>query len=236
MHLAEEDLQPSSNSKRWTKRLSLCFVALTIGTLIIWVGMQLSKPASPRHKQVSKIALLPDKPPPPPPPKEEPPPPKEVNKLTPTLEPKQAEQAQPKAAEPLKMEGVAGDGPSPFAAGQVRNEYQSGSPFGDNQGGNGVNSDRAREKFFAVSARQQLRDEIERHLKTDEAQVTASFAVWFSEDGSIARFEMIPTGKASLDESMQQALNDTRHSPLRLAPPPGLVQPLRFKLTLKPAG
>ena len=38
--------------------------------------------------------------------------------------------ATPAPAEALKMEGAAGDGPSPFQAGTVTNEYQGGTTIG----------------------------------------------------------------------------------------------------------
>ena len=44
-------------------------------------------------------------------------------RLGPTPEPVEAP---PQQAEQLKMEGAAGDGPSPFAAGSVANEYKGG--------------------------------------------------------------------------------------------------------------
>ena len=213
------------------KALTTALAALLLVTLAAC-----EKPPAPA-RQVAKIALLPDKPPPPPPP------PKEEPKAKPIEEAKSRpmEQAKPieapPAPAPLKMEGAAGDGPSAFAAGSVGREYAGGDPVttGSGTGGTGTASDRAQERFFANSARQLLRDELERHLKSDSSQLTAVFAIWFDGDGSIRRFELTPTGNAQADTELNAALTETSRG-LKLAPPAGLTQPLRFKLSLRPLG
>ena len=111
---------PESQAKVWLKRLAM---AALVMALLAGIGYGIKKMMSggaPHKKQITTIKLLPDTPPPPPPP-----PPKEPPKEQPKEQPKEAPKApEPKPAETppaenLKMEGPAGDGPSPFAAGAV---------------------------------------------------------------------------------------------------------------------
>ena len=205
-----------------------------------WLKQRLSTPDAP-HRQVARISILPDTPPPPPPPppREEPKPQQRDNKPPPP-------DAAPKAAPvpdnaPIKMEGAAGDGPSPFAAGSVAKDYQGGAPAtgpaaSAAAGGTGVNSDRAQDRFYAQSARQQLQAEIERHLRGDAAELSASFSVWVGRSGAIERFELLPGSNPRDDADLRAALDETARG-LRLAPPPGaLTQPMRFRLKVRPQG
>lgn len=222
------------------RRIAIALLlALVIGALIWWLrGLGASGDAPKR--QVAKISLLPDTPPPPPPPppKDEPrPKPIEAPKPQPMAQ--KAPDAPPAPPAQVKMEGEAGAGPSPFGGGSVTNDYQGGDPgsAASRPSGNGAGSvaDRAQERYFANGARQQLRDEIERNLRRDAAQLTASFAVWFEGDGSIRRFEVQPSGDARADADLTAAL-DAASRILKLPPPPGLQQPLRFRLTVRPVG
>lgn len=124
--LAEDSIA----AKSWGERLWVV-VAVVVGlsvtsALAYWLFTTLSKP-SPPTRQVTRIAIIPDTPPPPPPPPKEekrPEPPKDQKEVK-VEQPKPVE-APPQQAEQLKMEGAAGDGPSPFAAGSVTNEYKGG--------------------------------------------------------------------------------------------------------------
>ncbi len=222
--------------RSWGPKLLVATGFLALAMLAAWGVRNMKAEAPKRH--VAKIALLPDTPPPPPPPKEEkkPEPPKDEPKQVVREEQlKQAEAPKP-ANEPLKMEGAAGDGPSAFAAGAVGKDYTGGNPVtGAPSAAGGTQSDRAQERFYANTARQLLRDEIERHLKSDADQLTATFSLWLQQDGSIQRFELTPSGDASADRAMQLALDETRRL-LKLPPPPAiaLAQPLRFKLSVRP--
>lgn len=214
------------------------FVAAALAVFSMLAGLTAcDKPSGPA-RQVAKIRLLPDTPPPPPPPPREEPKPKPVEqaKARPVEQLKPVESPPPRP-EPLKMEGAAGDGPSNFAAGSVGKDYTGGEPVstGAASGGTGTASDRAGERFFANNARQLLRDEIERHLKSEASQLTAVFSVWFNGDGGIRRFELVPTGNATADSELSAALDETSRA-FRLQPPAGLTQPLRFKLSLRPLG
>ncbi|WP_457422108.1 TonB C-terminal domain-containing protein [Roseateles sp. P5_E7] len=203
--------------------------------LAVWWAVKGIKTDSPK-RQVAKISILPDTPPPPPPP------PKEEKKEPPKEEPKQVmreeqiKQAEaPRPAESIKMEGAAGDGPSAFAAGSVAKDYAGGAPTTGSGGPAGTASDRAQERFYANTARQLLQGEIERHLKADAEQLTATFSIWLDRDGGIQRFELAPSGNDSNDGALRAALDETRRQ-FKLPPPPALAlsQPMRFRLSVRP--
>jgi hypothetical protein len=134
------------------------------------------------------------------------------------------------------MEGAAGDGPSAFAAGNVAKDYAGGAPTtGSSSGAAGTAADRAQERFYANTARQLLQSEIERHLKADAEQLTATFAIWLDRDGAIQRYELSPSGNESNDGALRAALDETRRQ-FKLPPPPALAlsQPMRFRLSVRP--
>jgi len=217
-------------------KLLVAAAFLLLGVAVWWAVKHI-QPDGPR-RQVAKIAILPDTPPPPPPPpkdEKKPEPPKEEPKQV--MREEQIKQVEaPKPAENIKMEGAAGDGPSAFSAGSVSRDYAGGAPTtGGASGPAGTAADRAQERFYANTARQLLQTEIERHLKSDAEQLTATFAVWLSGDGGIQRFELTPSGNDSNDSALRAALDETRRL-FKLPPPPALAlsQPLRFRLSVRP--
>jgi protein TonB len=235
--LAEDSIEATGWGRRLWRLALAGAAALLLAALAWWLAKPPEKPGPPK-RQVSTIAILPDKPPPPPPPPRE-------EKPTPRDEPaptvrdeavKQAEAPKP-ANEPIKMEGAAGDGVGPFAAGTVSREYAGGSPATGSPaaGAAGTASDRALERFFANSARQLLRDEIEKHLNEEVQQAQAEFTLWVERSGAIQRFQLQPTGDARLDAELQAALDQTQRS-LRLPIPPAALQPMKFRLSLRPQG
>lgn len=237
MPLAESSLNPTT-WRQWAMRglIVLVLAGLVVG-LTVLARTMLSAPAAPK-RQIAKISILPDTPPPPPPPREEP------KRPTPKDEPRQVQQQpQPKpqqappAEAPIRMEGAAGNGDSPFAAGTVTQDYKGGTPqVGPAaSGGTGITSDRAAERFYANSARQLLRDEIERQLRPEAGELVATFALWVESDGRIRRYEVAPSGDDARDAELQQALDGTSRA-LKLPAPGGLAQPMRFRLTVRPQG
>ena len=187
--LAEDSIEPSS----WASRLLKVGGALLLVALLIAAALYLRKLAgqdtSPK-RQISKISILPDTtPPPPPPPKETKPPPDAPTKPLPDAPVRKPADVQQPPNAPIKMEGAAGDGPSAFAAGKVNNEY-SGGAVSTGAAQTGTSSDRAQERFYANTARQLLRDAIERSLKCEATQATAEFSVWISREGALSRFEL----------------------------------------------
>lgn len=212
---------------------ALGFVLLAFAA---WWGLTHMKAETPR-RQVAKISILPDTPPPPPPPPKEekkPEPPKEEPKQVMREEAPKPVEA-PKPAEAIKMEGAAGDGPSAFAAGSVNRDYAGGTPVTGSGGPAGSAADRAQERFYANTARQLLQAEIEKFLKADAEQLTATFAIWLDKDGAIQRFELSPSGNDGNDTALRAALDETRRQ-FKLPPPPALAlsQPMRFRLSVRP--
>lgn len=236
-----DDTPTGSPARRWATRIA---IGVAGTALVVGAGLWLStlsggKPAPKR--QVARLALLPDTPPPPPPPPPErpPEPQRQEAKAAPVDEaPKQAEAPKP-ANEPIKMEGAAGDGPSAFAAGAVRNEYAGGTPgTGPREAAAAAAVDRGQQRLYANGARELLREAIERHLRSEADQAVAAFQLWLEADGRIRRVELTPTGDAQLDQQLRAALDDTMRE-LRLPPPPaslGSSTALRFRLTVRPQG
>jgi hypothetical protein len=232
--LAEDSLE-TPPARRWAVRgvVALAALALLAG-LALGIRGLLHAP-SPERRQTARIAILPDTPPPPPPPPKEekkPEPPKDEPKQVMREEP--VHQDVPKPADaPIKMDGPAGDGPSAFAAGTVGSDYKGGAPMiGAAGGGTGV--DRAQERLYANSVRQLLHDEIEKHMRPDGGEVVATFSVWIDPDGTIRRFDLLPTGDAARDADLRAAFDQTTHL-LHLPGHGGVPQPLRFRLSVRPA-
>lgn len=239
--LAEDSPDSPSAAQRIAVLAAVLAGLLLVALLAWWLKGQMSAPSAAK-RQVARIAILPDTPPPPPPPppKDEPkPPPRDHNKPPPPdLAPK-PRQAPAPANEPIKMEGAAGSGDSPFAAGAVSKDYQGGNPqLGASSPGGGAATvaDRAQQRFYAQSARQLLQDQIERSLRSETTELVVGFALWVDRAGAIQRLEVLPSGDARHGDELRSALDDTRRK-LQLAPPPAaLVQPLRFRLTVRPLG
>lgn len=237
--LAESSLEPTSLRQWLVRALLVIVVVALIGGLTIWLKGMMGAPTAAK-RQVAKISILPDTPPPPPPPpkvEKKPEPPKDEVKQV--IRENQVKQDTPKPADaPIKMDGPAGDGPSAFSAGTVSNEYKGGAPVIGTPaatGGGGANvADRAQERFYANSVRQLLHDEIEKHLRAEAGELTATFSVWIEPDGKIRRFELLPTGDATRDSDLRAAFDESSRR-LRLPPHSGLPQPMRFKLSVRPA-
>jgi hypothetical protein len=238
--LAEDTIEGSPHGKR-----ALQALAWLIGLALLlaagwWLKATLgAKPQA--QRQVARITVLPDTPPPPPPqpPKEEPKPlPRPSDKPPPPGQPPEPQAVQPPADAPIKMEGAAGDGPSPFAAGPVTQDYQGGAPkVGGSVGASAPAPvvDRLQQRLYVSSVRPLLRDEIERHLRADATQLSAEFTVWLAADGAIRKVELQPSGDGAADQALQAALNDTQRA-LRLPTPPAAMQPMRFRLDVRPQG
>src|SRR5262245_7843517 len=112
-----------SSGHKWLRRAGFAIGLFGCVGLVAWAGLNMSHGPSAPQRQVARIALLPDTPPPPPPP------PPERPKVEPKEVMKQIDQPKPQLVpqpEQLKMEGQAGEGPSPFAAGEVQNDYIGG--------------------------------------------------------------------------------------------------------------
>jgi type IV secretory pathway VirB10-like protein len=232
----DAELQPAGALRTWAMRIAIAAVALVaVAALALWLRGMLSAPAAPR-KQMARITVLPDTPPPPPPPKlEKPPEAKEQPKQVMREEAPQPVDAPKPADAPIKMDGPAGDGPSAFAAGTVNKEYQGGAPVVGGAGGTRTAADRSQARFYASNARQTLTEELDRRYTGDASALTAEFALWVAADGSLQRYELKATGDARRDAELRAAL-DQAVANVRLAPPPEMTQPLRFRLNIRGAG
>jgi type IV secretory pathway VirB10-like protein len=230
------DAQPASALRTWALRFAIAAVALVaVAALALWLRGMLSAPAAPR-KQMARITVLPDTPPPPPPPKlEKPPEAKEQPKQVMREEAPQPVDAPKPADAPIKMDGPAGDGPSAFAAGAVNKEYQGAAPVVGSGGGTRTAADRSQARFYASNARQTLTEELDRRYTGDATALTAEFSLWVAADGSLQRYELKATGDARRDAELRAAL-DQAVAAVRLAPPPEMTQPLRFRLNIRGAG
>ena len=233
--LAEASLDQPQKVRWWPRAVVVLLTFALFGFIAWGLRTLIESPSAPR-RQVAKISILPDTPPPPPPPKEEkkPEPPKEEPKQM--VREEQPKPDVPKAADaPIKMEGATGDGPSAFDSGKVSKEYDGGTPITGASGPAGTVADRAQERFYANSAKQLLRDEIEKHLKPEAGEVVASFAVWIEPDGRILKIDLTPGANPAVDTDLRAALEETSRL-LHLPSPSGLAQPLRFRMTMRAAG
>jgi protein TonB len=193
-----------SAAKLWSRRLLTGLVMLGFVSFVVWGGMNLSHgPAGPK-RQVARIMILPETPPPPPPPEEHKPQPKD--------EPKQQveapKQETPPEPQPLKMEGQAGEGPSAFAAGEVKQDYIGGD-IGDG----------SRYAAYVGRLEQRIQAELLRHkLRVDNVRLF----LWLLPDGSIQRISVVG-GDGDAEHSVRTALaelNRVDEAPLADMPMP----------------
>lgn len=203
-----------------------------IGAAVLVHSLMGSGPTAPKRQTV-KIAVLPDTPPPPPPPKpEKPPEPKpQENTPQPQDQPKVAEA--PPEAQQLKMEGAAGDGPSAFSAGSVSSDYKGGAIGAGNGASSPSAGDRAKFNFYAKSAQQLLRAELDRTLARDVIRLGARLQIWIDATGRIDRYEIGGLSDAAAQSQVRAAMQDISKG-FRLVPPAGLPQPLEMRLSVNP--
>jgi protein TonB len=193
-----------SAAKLWPRRLVVGLAMLGFVSFVVWGGMNLSHgPAGPK-RQVARIMILPETPPPPPPPEEHKPQPKD--------EPKQQveapKQETPPEPQPLKMEGQAGEGPSAFAAGEVKQDYIGGD-IGDG----------SRYSAYVGRLEQRIQAELLRHkLRVENVRLF----LWLLPDGSIQRIS-VAGGDGEAERSVRTALaelNRVDEAPLADMPMP----------------
>ncbi len=230
--LAEDSVELSRGAR------ALRLVALLVGIALLvaagmWLKDMFSKPSAPT-RQVTKISIIPDTPPPPPPPPKEekrPEPPKDQKEVK-VEQPKPVE-APPQQAEQLKMEGAAGDGPSPFAAGSVTNEYRGGEV--GSIGGGTPRTNRMQYAFFTNALQRHIQDELARNREVKTLDYRVTVAVWLARDGSVQRAELSDsTGDEKSDAALAAGLRQMRA--FREAPPADMPQPIRLRITNRLTG
>lgn len=218
--------------KVWLVRIVLALGLLLI-LVLIGIGLQHLLSGKPSTKKpVTTIKIMPDTPPPPPPPPKEPPKeqPKEQPKEIKMEQPKPQEAPQP-PAEALKMEGAAGDGPSPFAAGTVNNEYKGGE-VATHIGGGGS---KRQFTWFAGLIKSRIEDALAKDPQLASGKYKVVVHVWVKPDGRLDRFEIAgSSGDAITDDHIKAALNAM--PPLSEAPPDDMPQPVKLRITARSAG
>jgi len=209
--------------RRWLKVLVISLIGLLLIGLIATGIKSLTGGKSGKPRKPSTVTLLPDKPPPPPPPPKEekrPEPPKDDKQQMKAV---QNEQPQPAQNEPLKMEGAAGEGSSPFGSGTVGREYAGGAVGGTGSVG-------AAQSMYSGRLQRHLQDQLSRNRKLRESDYRVTVKIWLKRDGTIERAELAAsTGSEKLDELLQESLQQS--PPMREGPPENLVQPLKIRIT-----
>jgi periplasmic protein TonB len=173
----------------WLQRSVIGVAMLGFVGAVVWGGMNLGHSVGTPKRQIARITVLPDTPPPPPPPEEKRPPKEEQQKQqveTPKPEPLPEPQQ-------LKMEGQAGEAPSAFAAGDVKNDYIGGDI------GNG-----SRYAAYVGRVEQRIQLELSRHkVRASNVKVF----IWLQSDGSIQRVS-IQSSDQDAERSVRLALAD----------------------------
>jgi len=213
----------------WIKRSFWIAVGLLIAVLIVLGVKSLLGGHTTTKKPVTTIKLLPDTPPPPPPPPKEPPkeqkePPKEMK----MEQPKPQETPQPPAPETLKMEGAAGDGPSPFGAGKVSNEYKDGD-IGTKIGGK---NSMAAFAWFTSQIKSRIEDALAAQKELAHKQYRVQVNIWFANDGHVERAELQgSSGDKETDDLIRKALLSI--PAMSDSPPADMPQPVKLRVTSK---
>jgi outer membrane biosynthesis protein TonB len=230
-NINEDDEQKPTAKSIWIKRVVISLVAIIVLGGLGYMLKGLFSGGSTGKKAVTTIKLLPDTPPPPPPPPKEPP------KEQPKEQPKEIKEVpQPKPeetppAEVLKMEGAAGDGPSPFAAGAVSNEYKGGD-VGTKIGG-------GPSKYQFAWYTDLIKNKIEGAMAKDKVLANGAYKVvvkiWVASNGRIERYELVgSSGDPERDVLLKKALDSM--PPLSDPPPSDMPQPVKLRVTARTVG
>lgn len=221
---------PGSAARVWITRALIGLLLLAVLAGIGYGIKKLFSGGPAQKKQITTVKLLPDTPPPPPPP-----PPKEPPKETPKEQPKEApKEPEPKPAETpptetLKMEGAAGDGPSPFQAGAVNNEYKGGTvaTIGSDGG--------VKFRWYAGLVKSQIERAIERDKKLTQGQYKIVVSVWLKPNGQFERLSVEQSDTSpEIEQGIREALNDL--PAMQEAPPESMPMPIRMRITAKKMG
>ncbi|WP_052184933.1 TonB C-terminal domain-containing protein [Methylotenera sp. N17] len=224
------DGEDANTMQLWLKRIAIWLLALLVLGAIGYGISKLMSGGATHKKQVTTIKLLPDTPPPPPPP-----PPKEPPKEQPKEQPKEAPKApEPKPAETppaenLKMEGAAGDGPSPFAAGAVSNDYKGGDvkTIGSDGG--------AKFNWYAGLVKSQIENALEKDKNITQGQYKLVVNVWIKSNGDVERLDLVQSdAKDDVEQAVKAALNSMPR--IREAPPEGMPQPIKLRISARKLG
>ena len=225
--LAEEDLLEAS-WKRPVRVAGLALVVLAIVAALVFLIQGLGGQARGPGRQVTKITILPDPPPPPPPPKEAPKP--EPQKSEPrdvkVDQPKPVEAPKPAPDPQIKMEGEAGEGDSPFGAGEVTTEYQGG----DVGTGNGLQF-----AFYTNLLQRRIQDSLQQDPELKRTDFRVIVRVWLDAAGRLLRSELVgSTGDTDTDRALRTAMDEMPS--VGEAPPANMPQPVTLRITNRVTG
>lgn len=220
---------PVSASRLWLTRVLIALLVLAVLGAIGYGIKKLFSGGAPHKKQITTVKLLPDTPPPPPPP-----PPKEPPKETPKEQPKEApKEPEPKPAEAppaenLKMEGAAGDGPSPFASGQVSKEYEKGDlTTGPKIGGK---KNMAAFAWFTGKIDSQIKKVLAADMELAKTKYQVEVRVYLTAHGDIERAELLDSsGNAETDALLRKVL--ARIPPLGEVAPEDMPRKVVIRVT-----
>jgi TonB family protein len=121
------------------------------------------------------------------------------------------------------MEGAAGSGPSPFAAGTVKNDYIGGK----------VGLDAYRWYTDQIDSR--IEEALGAQKELAKAQYSVVVHIWLARDGKVERAELQgSTGDKAIDKLISKAL--TGMGSIAEAPPEDMPQPVKLRITSKIAG
>lgn len=221
--LAEDELDESP-ARLWLRRLGLAalLLAALFGTWLVLKGLMTGKSASQKH--ATRISVMPDAPPPPPPkeqPKEQPKEMKMEQSREMRMEQPRPEDAQP--AEAMKMEGAAGEGSSPFAAGKVGNEYIGGKL--------GMSA----YAWFTGQIKASIEEALAARKELARAQYRIVVHIWFALDGRMERAELQgSSGNQATDELIRKTLAGIVS--VAKAPPADMPQPVKLRITSRNTG
>jgi len=210
MSMLVESAPRPSGMRAWSQRLVLALGMCGFVGLVAWAGFNLSRSVTPATHQIARIALLPDMPPPPPPPPPEQPKIQPKNEIRQQIERPKLETP---PAQQLKMEGKVGEGPSQFAAGDVKNDYIGGDI------GNG------RFSPYVGRVAQLLQDELTRRkVKVGSARML----LWLTADGEVQRFDISGAGPDT-ERELRVTMASLGRLPER--PPQDMPMPLGLEIS-----
>ncbi len=141
----------------------------------------------------------------------------------------QPKPAETPPAENLTMKGAAGDGPSPFAAGAVSNDYKGGDvkTIGSDGG--------AKYNWYAGLIKNQIENALEKDKKLTEGQYKLVVSVWVRANGDIEKLEVLQSdANAEIDQAVKSALGAM--TSIHEAPPEGMPQPIKLRITARKMG
>jgi protein TonB len=123
----------------------------------------------------------------------------------------------------LKMEGAAGDGPSPFAAGKVTSEDLSKLGGGGKEGVfNPFNN-------YAGLMKSELQRQLARQSELRRRSYRVEVRVWVDDSGKLRKSELMgSSGDADTDDLIRQTLSSL--PAFSEAPPPNMPQPIRLRI------